>query len=81
MTNAQITNTAIALEVAKMAAMSNEEIQQGWMLWSVRAGQLATPAAGDFTVGMMTAYTNEFFARGLNVAFCATPKKTAKRAK
>lgn len=80
MTNAQITNTAIALEVAKMTAMSNEEIKHGWMLWSVRAGQLATPAAGDFTVGMMTAYTNEFFARGLNVAY-ATAGKTTKRAK
>lgn len=80
MNNAQITNTAALQEMTKIALMSNEEVKQNWMLWSMRAGQLSVALEGCYTTAMMTIYTREFFARGLNVAY-VNAGKTTKRAK
>jgi hypothetical protein len=60
MTNAN--NTIFALETINAAAMSNENVRQGFMLWSIRAGQAYT----EFTAGMLAIYTAEFIRRGLN---------------
>jgi hypothetical protein len=57
------TNTNIlALETVNAAAMSDDNVRQGFMLWSIRAGQAYT----EFTAGMLAIYTAEYIRRGLN---------------
>ena len=55
-------NTTLALETINAAAMSNDNVRQGFMLWSIRASQ----AYNDLTAGMLAIYTAEYIARGLN---------------
>lgn len=62
MTNATMTANTLALETINAAAMSNDNIRQGFMLWSIRASQ----AYNDLTAGMLAIYTAEFIRRGLN---------------
>jgi len=62
MTNATMTANTLALETINASAMSNDNIKQGFMLWSIRASQ----AYNDLTAGMLAIYTAEYIARGLN---------------
>ena len=62
MTNASMTATTLAFETINAAAMSNENVRQGFMLWSIRASQ----AYNELTAGMLAIYTAEYVARGLN---------------
>ena len=55
-------NTTLTLETINAAAMSNDNVRQGFMLWSIRASQ----AYNDLTAGMLAIYTAEYIARGLN---------------
>lgn len=62
MTNATMTANTLALETINASAMSNDNIKQGFMLWSIRASQ----AYNDLTAGMLAIYTAQYIARGLN---------------
>jgi hypothetical protein len=62
MTDATMTANTLALETINAAAMSNDNIKQGFMLWSIRASQ----AYNALTAGMLAIYTAEYIARGLN---------------
>jgi len=55
-------NTTLAIETVNAAAMSNDNVRQGFMLWSIRASQ----TYNDLTAGMLAIYTAEYIRRGLN---------------
>ena len=55
-------STILALETVNASSMSNDNVRQGFMLWSVRAGQ----AYNEFTAGMLAIFTAEYIRRGLN---------------
>lgn len=53
---------AIARETINVAAMSDENVREGFLLWMVRAGQCWTA----YGMAMLNLYTNEYIRRGLN---------------
>lgn len=46
----------------RASSMSDDNVRQGFMLWSIRAAQVYTA----FTAEMLAIFTAEYISRGLN---------------